>query len=323
MSKYLTVLFFLVTLNLAFGNSSRRATRVKKDTSILTPTLGLNESIYQFRFSNLYGIEESQQIIEYSIDGVPDYQTIGSNDNLKLTTTPGKHIFQIVYNHDYKEVFTDTLEIEAQYTDIYFVELQSAEIETIYFKPVIYLYPQVETTVDVVVDIKGHNPFFYPEYKDGWTCTASPNGDITISDDVYNYLFWEADGIDQLDRNEANKGFYVAGKDAIKFLEEKLTLAGLTSKEQADFITFWGPLTQKNDLNFVRFEFNETCDKFTKLNITPKPDNIYRIYIFFSPINAAFDVEEQEIKGIDRTGFTVLEWGGQVSEQIKNIPNTI
>ena len=99
-------------------------------------------------------------------------------------------------------------------------------------------------------------------------------------------------------------------------MKDKLTEAGLTSKEQADFITFWGPRIQKNDLNYIRFEFNETCNKFAELDITPTPDQTYRIYIFFSPISESFEVEEQEIESLERSGFTVIEWGGQESVSI-------
>jgi hypothetical protein len=152
---------------------------------------------------------------------------------------------------------------------------------------------------------------------------VSPNGDLTIGEDTYNYLFWEATQADHLSTTDLKTGFIIEGGNAISFLQEKLTKAGLSSKEQADFITFWGPLLQKNELNFVHFEFNETCNKFAELTIDPQPDNVYRIYIFFSPITERFEVEDQEIESMNRTGFSVLEWGGQISNTIEQLPINI
>lgn len=317
MSKYLTLLLFITTLNFAFAESSRRATRVEKDTSYFLAELESNESIFKFSFSILYFAgDTSSQPVRYSIDGVEYEQLVPANTNLKISTTPGKHIFQIMYSEDYEEVFTDSLDILAQHVDVYQVSLQMASIDVIYFKPVIYLYPEMETEVEVAVNIKGTKPFFYPEYNDGWKCTAKPNGELTIGDDTYNYLFWEADGKDQLNSENINEGFYVKGSNAVTFLEDKLTTAGFTSKEKADFITFWGPKIQSNSHNFIRFEFNDVCDKFADLNITPNPDNIYRIYILIAPLTEEIIVNPQEIIQMNREGFTVIEWGGQMSSEI-------
>jgi hypothetical protein len=90
----------------------------------------------------------------------------------------------------------------------------------------------------------------------------------------------------------------------------------LTAKEQADFITYWGPRLAAHDKTFVHFEFNEACNRYAELDISPKPDNLYRIYIGWKAIYTEMEPTPQIIKPIDRNGFTVLEWGGyQVTEQ--------
>ncbi len=98
----------------------------------------------------------------------------------------------------------------------------------------------------------------------------------------------------------------------ISFLEEKLTLAGLNSKEQADFITYWVPRLTQNEINFVRFEFNEECNRYAELEITPKPDHLVRFYMVWSPMDSATQLtpRAQQISAQKREGFTVLEWGG-------------
>jgi hypothetical protein len=64
---------------------------------------------------------------------------------------------------------------------------------------------------------------------------------------------------------------------------------------------------------------NEDCTKFADLSISPKPDHVYRIYILTQPlsIDSPFEFEAQEIVPIDRTGFTVIEWGGSNLDQIE------
>jgi hypothetical protein len=107
-------------------------------------------------------------------------------------------------------------------------------------------------------------------------------------------------------------GFIVDKENTVSFLEERLTEFGLNDKEKADFVTFWGPQLMKNEHSFVHFVTNEDCNQFAELEITPKPDHIYRLYILITPISEinAHNFTEQILTKIDRTGFTVIEWGG-------------
>jgi len=89
-----------------------------------------------------------------------------------------------------------------------------------------------------------------------------------------------------------------------------LTLAGLNSREQADFITYWGPRLLQNEFNYIRFEFNDACNQFAELNITPKPNQVYRIYITWRKSTGNETKIAQKIIPLKRSGFTVLEWGG-------------
>ena len=60
-------------------------------------------------------------------------------------------------------------------------------------KPVIYLYPEQETTVSVSLDYAGTLTATYPAYENGWTVTAEPDGTLYDENgDEYSYLFWEA-----------------------------------------------------------------------------------------------------------------------------------
>lgn len=57
-------------------------------------------------------------------------------------------------------------------------------------KPVIYLYPKETTQVHVKLDYNGRLTCTWPEYADGWTVTARPDGSLTTEDgNSYSYLF--------------------------------------------------------------------------------------------------------------------------------------
>lgn len=64
-----------------------------------------------------------------------------------------------------------------------------------------------------------------------------------------------------------------------------------------------------NKYNLVHFADKEYTDT-APLSITPKPDSILRVFMVFKPLDKEIEVIPQEIKSFDRTGFSVIEWGG-------------
>lgn len=104
-------------------------------------------------------------------------------------------------------------------------------------KPVIYLYPEQETTVSVSLDYVGTLTSTYPAYENGWTVTAEPDGTLYDENgDEYSYLFWEGENNTDYD---FSTGFCVAGADTADFLREKLAEIGLTPREYNEFIVYW------------------------------------------------------------------------------------
>ncbi|GAB5416103.1 MAG: hypothetical protein Crog4KO_13120 [Crocinitomicaceae bacterium] len=287
--------------------------------SVRNTELGQNEAIYHFDFLNLLP-EDSNAIVHFSVDSTDSWQLL-KKGNLHVKTTPGIHSFQIYVNENYWEATSVGLPILGQTELTFDVILRRRMINepVMTFKPVIYLYPSEETEVIVDVNIKkGQHPFFYPDYHENWKCKAKPNGDLTIDGEQYRYLFWEAQQNDHLQEIEVDQGFVVKGSEAVSFLEDKLSNFGLSAAEQADFITFWGPKIAQNEQNLIHFEWNETCEKFADLNISPQPDYIYRVYMFVAPLDAQMDIQPQIIPQMNRSGFTVLEWGGQISKYQPN-----
>lgn len=283
----------------------------RKDKSTIDTKLSEDEAVFKFTFAGIIDGKKKRSVL-YSIDGAEHEELLIDNEYFSVKTTPGKHVFQFFYDQDHFEITTDSLEIRAQYRDDYTVFFENSKYPIDVDKPVIYLYPEEKTDIKVQVIPKGRMVFTYPNYDNEWKFTAAPDGTLNFGKKEYNYLFWEAKQDYRLSSLDMQTGFYVGKEQTISFLEEKLTMAGLTSKEQADFITYWGPRLQQNQLNFVHFLFNEECNQFADLEITPKPDNIFRIYILWKKADPRinYTVDEQLIPSISRNGFNVMEWGG-------------
>lgn len=176
-------------------------------------------------------------------------------------------------------------------------------------KPIIYLYPEAETKVEVKLDYAGKLTHTYPKYKAGWKVTAHPDG--TLFDEAgkeYYALYWE--GIPQNEFTIA-EGFVVPGEQTIEFLEEKLALLGLNRKEANEFIIYWLPKLESNSYNLIHFSSTE-YEKMAKLTITPTPDTLIRVMMFFKPLTKPVEIKKQDLSKLkkDRKGFTVVEWGG-------------
>ena len=175
-------------------------------------------------------------------------------------------------------------------------------------KPVIYLYPEAEQEIEVELDYAGELTCTYPEYQDGWHIVAQPDG--TMVDNVtgkeYSYLFWEGKSDVEYD---LSKGYVIPGEDTAEFLEMKLNELGLNRKEANEFIVYWLPRMQENTYNLITFQ-DEVYKNVAKLEITPNPDSVLRVFMVYKPLEEKNEIEEPVLESFDRNGFTVVEWGG-------------
>lgn len=179
--------------------------------------------------------------------------------------------------------------------------------EMIVAKPVIYLYPEAVTEVEVTLDVDGELVSTWPAYEDGWTVTAQPDGTLTDEGgNEYSYLFWDAYSGMEWDFSE---GFCVSGADTGEFLRQILSDMGLTAKEYNEFIVYWLPLMQKNPYNLISFQ-GELYEESARLTITPQPDSVLRVFMAWKPVEESVALAAQTFEPFVRDGFTVVEWGG-------------
>lgn len=277
-------------------------------------TVSLNATKVKISCQFSEGSTEGRHELRYGINGSDKVAQLSASNELVLDSLAGMCLFQFYYSQDYTEIETDSIEIKPGVVTHIHLYFEHQFIQRQVKKPVIYLYP--ETTTSVTIDLKtvGNLTFTYPLLSEGWNVTAQSDGTLTCNGKNYPYLFWEADQqIQNPFKSEQFTGFKVAGKDAISFLEEKLTFMGFNDRERTDFITFWGPQLAANEFNNVIFQFNETCDQYATLTIEPKPQNINRVYMLWGKTNSPmFDANllPQTLPVLNRSGFDVLEWGG-------------
>jgi hypothetical protein len=183
---------------------------------------------------------------------------------------------------------------------------QPKEVES--KKPVIYLYPTQKTDISVKLSFNGDLTCTYPACNGEWKVTAYPDGRLINRADnkEYSYLYWEGKSNTEYD---FSKGFVVAGKDTAAFLQKELACLGLTPKEYNEFIVYWLPQMQNNPYNLIAFQSKAYTDS-AKLDISPKPDSLLRVFMTYKPLQNKIDVPEQTLEPFVRKGFTVVEWGG-------------
>jgi len=178
-------------------------------------------------------------------------------------------------------------------------------------KPVIYLYPQ--KPMDVTVRVGFTSGAFthtepVPESDGAWRVKAYPGGRLeNLSDGQdYPYLYWEAQAAVQYDTSH---GFVIKGTDTEKFLRGKLTYMGLTTQESDEFIEYWLPRLEPNPYNLITFQGKAYTDAI-HMTVTPKPDSELRVFMAYKPLDHPVNIPEQKLERFQRTGFTVIEWGG-------------
>ncbi len=177
-------------------------------------------------------------------------------------------------------------------------------------KPIIYLYPKQETSIVIKLGKPEKLSCSYPKYtENGWQVVAKPDGTLIDSNtgkELYS-LYWEGFASTKA---KTNDGFVVKGEDTASFLEEKLKILGLTSRESEEFIIYWLPKLEANKYNYIRFASIEEINEYMPLSFSVQPDTLIRILMEYKPLNKYIEIPEQRLTTPERTGFVAVEWGG-------------
>jgi hypothetical protein len=179
-------------------------------------------------------------------------------------------------------------------------------------KPAIYLYPKTVQATNVKVATKGVFTLTIPKYQEkGWDVIANPSGLILSNNKQYQYLYYES----KIPNNliDKPKQGYVVKKEAMPaLLGSVLPKLGLNEKETGEFKDYWEKKIPDSPYYFVGIMNQDSINKMEPLDITPKPDTLIRVRLFFEKLNQEMEVEEPKISLPKRSGFTVVEWGGMM-----------
>ena len=168
-------------------------------------------------------------------------------------------------------------------------------------KPVIYLYPEQETTVSVSLDYAGTLTATYPAYEDGWRVTAEPDG--TLKRRKRKRILLPVLGGREQDRLRLLQGLLRSRSGHGGFSPRKLAEIGLTPREYNEFIVYWLPKMQDNPYNLISFQ-SEAYTDAAKLDIDPTPDSVLRVFMAWKPLGRRQNIEPQTFTRFARDGFT-------------------
>lgn len=305
---FLAPVFFLTIPAFAGDKSPESIPEYSIAENKADPTVPKGRVLLSFDFYGSETFMVAPDSVTFSCNGKQQVWKVDRSAPLNLA--PGKYRFQFYYTPYYREIYTDSIRLEAGHRVKMNVFFQSGTYPVISDKPVIYVYPEKAEQVSIRLEPSGDFLFTYPQYKNGWSFTADPDGTIHMDGKEYSYLFWDAKTELRKKSVDPNSGYIVYRDSLVSFFEKQLGAMGLNPKETEDFITYWCPRMQANEYNYVHFYFNAACDTFATMNIQPKPDQVFRVYMVWSKAAAGQELQSQEIPSVKRNGFTVLEWGG-------------
>ncbi|MEK7174076.1 MAG: hypothetical protein AAB759_00235, partial [Patescibacteria group bacterium] len=110
------------------------------------------------------------------------------------------------------------------------------------------------------------------------------------------------------------QGFVVAKENIPSVLDAKLSLFGLNNQERDDFLEFWAPKLSRAPYYFITFILRSEIDRVSPMSISPQPDTIIRVLMDYKPLTKPIFVRPLTIAPTERSGFTVVEWGGIVRD---------
>ena len=145
-----------------------------------------------------------------------------------------------------------------------------------------------------------------PEYGDGWEVAVDSAGRI---DGTWDYLFYE---IAMRGAPRIPVGWCLPWDGLTAGLESIITDLGLVASEKEDFLTYWMSRLPRREFYEINPVTGADLEAWVKLKVVPTPDSNLRFWLFFRGIDEAVELQEPVIPAFERTGTTVVEWGGAV-----------
>lgn len=301
-------LFLLLFLSLS-AMAEKSVNRYRVLSSVRDSSLSEQEALFVFHFVSDNQLPVTSPV-KFSYNGTEQIAGPDKKGQFRLKLKPGRYVFQFFYTSEYYEITTDSVEVQPGFRNDLEIRFHSSDFIEVCKKPVIYLYPSTTQSVHINLDLQGTLGFTYPAYNKGWDIVADPDGRLHQNGHDYNYLFWEGRTNFKAEDVSRSEGFLVWRDSLVPFFERTLSAMGLRANEIEDYITYWAPQMQVNECSYVHFLFNDDFGKYAPLTVTPKPDQLFRIFMLWGAAGETRSLTPQQLPSFTRKGFTVVEWGG-------------
>jgi hypothetical protein len=182
-------------------------------------------------------------------------------------------------------------------------------------KPVIYIHTNDTLPLKIGLTTPCEEIFSYPELsvQNEWEVVSYPNQSILVGENAYRYLFWDGTIPTEALQGTLNNASVIEKDSLLTYLNTSLSTFGFSSKEKADFISYWYPMMQPYAGIQIQFMCNEEVHEFSKLE-NNKALPIYQFYMIWTPIPSTTNVKpyysDKSIPTIDTSENYILEWGG-------------
>lgn len=260
-------------------------------------------------FLSCYGDQDTKYDVYFKIadeDNIPDF--IKNCQVVNVSPNPSSLPKQIISFSPKGQ--KDSLQLD--YFKLLMSEPQEGSSPWIspWCKPAIYLYPEEETFVNVKIAPKGKLTLTIPNYPlSGWNVLASPSGKLNYSNQIFDYLYYEAEISDDL-IEKPRDGIVANYNELPEKLNSLLFELGLNVLERQQFLEYWLKVLPKSSYFSVKVISQSNLDVLTPLKITPSPNKIIRVTLYFEALDQPVVLDKPQIKTPSRDGFTVVEWGG-------------
>lgn len=179
-------------------------------------------------------------------------------------------------------------------------------------KPVIYLYPEKPTYVNVEVKTPGEIVVSDPTYPaEGWQqVLATPNGTLHYEDKLYRELFYETNVKEFI---KPTNGIIISQSKLQEKLDDLIKQLGLEKGERKEFLDFWVPRLRELNSPYIVFSVlgKQEKEAIDRVIINPKPDTRIEFIAYFKPIYQLQPITPLKLDDRPkRIGFTAVEWGG-------------
>ncbi len=179
-------------------------------------------------------------------------------------------------------------------------------------KPAVYFYPTTATNVSVRLQtdelVYYSNPQGAMLSPARWDFLAQPGSQLLTNGQSYPYLFYETTYLGR--HFQTDSGWSIARADLPIVLPGKLKELGLNDAERAEFMAYWSPRLSESPYYSVYPVSRDQIDQKLAMAVMPHPDRFIRVLLGFKPTATSETLTPPAVVTPDRSGFTVVEWGG-------------